>query len=75
MRRGLQQAGGKVTGLCQQVHADLGYVRARRDVHEISLGVGLKAVATREVVQQPVDLLEVPGIPRIDQVEPDFGLG
>ena len=65
----------EVARLGEQEQADLRDVRARRDVDEVVLALGVERIAAREVVERGVDLLEVPGVVEVDGVPHDVGLG
>jgi len=49
-------------------------VRAGGDVDQVVLALRVEGVGTSELVQRAVDLLEVPGVAKVDGVETDLGL-
>ena len=61
-RRGLQQARRQVARLCQQEPADLRNVGASGDVDEVILVFRIERIVAGKVVQQGVDLFEIPGV-------------
>ena len=73
--RRLHEPPRQVARLGEQEEADLDHVRARRQVDEVVLGLGVEGVARHHVVERGVDLLEVPRVGQRDAVEPYLGLG
>ena len=63
-----------MTRFGQQEEADLLHVRAGRHVDVVQRLLLVKAGPFREVVELLVDLLEVPGVLELDDVEDDIGL-
>jgi hypothetical protein len=44
-------------------------------VEQVLLALGIERIAAGEVLEDAVDLLEVPGVPYLDLMQPDLGLG
>ena len=61
-RRRLQQPSGHVAGFIQEEPANLYHVRARRQVEQVFLLVGIKRICLHPVVKPFEDLLEIPWI-------------
>ena len=66
-RGGLHQLRREVARLGQQEEADLRYVRAGGDMHQVFLPLRLEGVAARELVQRAIHFLEIPGILKLDR--------
>ncbi len=62
-RRGsLDESCREITGLGEQEAADLHHMRARGDVEQVILTLGVEGVAGREVVELCEDLVEIPSV-------------